>query len=112
MCDFVAYGFHLSLYDLVSWHRLSLGDSNSVLLITVSDSVNRGPDTIRLSMNEDPKLEKGKRKERTSSAARSLIQSSGHVTTAVYQVLTQSAVFYQCRNITPPPKKPALRLCS
>jgi hypothetical protein len=33
VCDFVAYGFHLSRYDLVSWHGWSFGsdDSSSVL---------------------------------------------------------------------------------
>jgi hypothetical protein len=38
--------------------------------------------TIGLSINEDPKLEKGK--EKNSSAAQSFIQSSSHVTTATY----------------------------
>ena len=38
--------------------------------------------------------------------------SSSYITVKFCQVLLpSSAVFYQCRNITPPPQKPALRLC-
>ena len=66
---------------------------------------------IGLSINENLKLEKGK--EKSSSAARSYVRSSSHVIatchyiTAIYRNLT---VVYQCYNITPPLKKPALRL--
>jgi hypothetical protein len=48
--------------------------------------------TIRLSINENLKLEKGK--EKSSSAARSYIQSSGHMTATCHHV---TAI---CRNLT------------
>ena len=55
--------------------------------------------TIGLSINENLKLEKGK--EKSSSAARSYVQSSGHVT-AICHNLTAVC---QCRNITAPSKE-------
>src|ERR1700723_1017583 len=54
---------------------------------------------IGLSINENLKLEKGK--EKSSSVARSYVQSSGHVT-AICRNLTAVC---QCRNITPPSAK-------
>jgi len=45
--------------------------------------------TIRLSINEDLKLEKAKKKK--GSATRSYIRSSNYVATATYQVLPSSA---------------------
>jgi len=50
--------------------------------------------TIGLSINEDPKLEKGKKKK--GSATRSYIRSSGHVATAACQVLPSSASAVTC----------------
>ena len=41
--------------------------------------------TIGLSINKNLRLKKGKEKK-TSNAAQSFIQSSSHITTAVYQV--------------------------
>ena len=64
--------------------------------------------TIGLSINENLKLEKGK--EKGSSAARSYIQSSGHVTATCYYVTAicrNLTVICQCRNITPPPSAKA-----
>ena len=70
---------------------------------------------IGLSINEDPKLEKGK--EKKGSAARGFIRSSGHVTMTVQNSKKLSAIV--CHNppfftsaITLPLllKKPALRL--
>jgi hypothetical protein len=49
--------------------------------------------TIGLSTNENLKLEKGK--EKSSSAARSYVQSSGHVTATCHHV----TAICQCRNI-------------
>ena len=48
--------------------------------------------TVGLSINENLKLEKGK--EKSSSAARRYIQSSGHVTATCHHV----TAVYQCRN--------------
>jgi hypothetical protein len=45
--------------------------------------------TIGLSINEDPKLDKGK--EKNSRAAQSFIQSSNHVATTAYHFLPFSA---------------------
>jgi hypothetical protein len=62
--------------------------------------------TIRLSINKDLKLEKGKGKNR--STARSYTQSSSYVTALCHHVTVicrQSAAVCQCRNITPPSEK-------
>ena len=62
--------------------------------------------TIGLSINENLKLEKGK--EKSSSAARSYIQSSGHVTATCYYmtaICRNLTAVCQCRNITPPSAK-------
>src|SRR6266576_738863 len=73
--------------------------------------------TIKLSINEDIKLEKGKGKK--SSAAQYFIWSSSHVTATVRDCLKLSAIvhhnlpFSTSAVILPPPSvKPALRLCS
>src|ERR1700722_7070625 len=61
---------------------------------------------IGLSINKNLKLEKGK--EKSSSAAQSYVQSSGHVT-ATYHYITaicrNLTAVYQCHNITPPSAK-------
>src|SRR6202044_3548051 len=62
--------------------------------------------TIGLSINENLKLEKGK--EKSSSAARSYVQSSGHVTATYHHVTAicrNLTAVCQCRNITPPSAK-------
>jgi len=59
--------------------------------------------TIGLSINENLKLKKGK--EKSSSAARSYVQSSGHVTATYHHVTAicrNLTAVCQCRNITPP----------
>ena len=61
---------------------------------------------IGLSINENLKLEKGK--EKSSSAARSYVQSSGHVTATCHHVTAicrNLTAVCQCRNITPPSSK-------
>src|SRR6266566_8173290 len=66
---------------------------------------------IGLSINEDTKLEKGK--EKKGSAARSFMQSSGHVSSrdCVYHNIYHNPLFSTSAVILPPPpKKPALRL--
>src|SRR6266567_951841 len=68
--------------------------------------------TIRLSINEDTKLEKGK--EKKGSAARAFIQSSSHVSSrdCVYHNVYHNPPFSTSAvTLPPPPKKPALRLC-
>ena len=68
--------------------------------------------TIGLSINEDPKLEKGK--EKKGSAARSFMRSSGHVGSrdCVYHNVYHNPPFSTSAVTLPPPlKKPALRLC-
>ena len=84
-------------------------------MLLVSDLVNRDISTakgvarvctIRLSINENLKLEKGK--EKSSSAARSYVQSSGHVMATCYYVTAicrNLTAVCQCRNITPPSAK-------
>src|SRR6266702_1350276 len=67
--------------------------------------------TIGLSINEDIKLEKGK--EKKGSAARSFMQSSGHMSSRdyVYHNVYHNPPFSTSAVILPPPpKKPALRL--
>src|SRR6266478_3903473 len=67
--------------------------------------------TIGLSINEDPKLEKGK--EKKGSAARSFMRSSSHVSSRdfVYYNVYYNPPFSTSAVILPPPlKKPALRL--
>src|ERR1700723_1646549 len=57
--------------------------------------------TIGLSINENLKLEKGK--EKSSSAARSYVQSSSHVTATCHYVMAicrNLTVVCQCRNST------------
>src|SRR6266702_2486350 len=67
---------------------------------------------IGLSINEDPKLEKGK--EKKGSTARGFMQSSSHVSSrdCVYHNIYYNLPFSTSAIILPPlPKKPALRLC-
>src|SRR6266700_4424549 len=68
--------------------------------------------TIGSSINEDPKLEKGK--EKKGSAARSFMRSSSHVSSrdCVYHNAYHNPPFSTSAVILPPPfpKKPALRL--
>src|SRR6266700_1997679 len=69
--------------------------------------------TIKLSINEDTKLEKGKEKE--GSAARSFIQSSSHVSSynCVYHNIYHNPLFSTSTVTSPPPSvKPALKLYS
>src|SRR6266566_1775985 len=68
--------------------------------------------TIRLSINEDPKLEKGK--EKKGSTARGFIRSSSHVSSrdCVYHNIYHNPPFSTSAvTLPPPPKKPILRLC-
>ena len=68
--------------------------------------------TIRLSINKDLKLEKGK--EKKGSATRSFMRSSGHVGSrdCVYHNVYHNLPFSTSAVTLPPPlKKPALRLC-
>src|ERR1700733_5264993 len=61
---------------------------------------------IRLSINKNLKLEKGK--EKSSSAAQSYVQSSGHVTATCHHITAicrNLTAVCQCRNITPPSAK-------
>src|SRR6266700_6842296 len=67
--------------------------------------------TIRLSINEDPKLEKGK--EKKASAARSFMQSLSHVSSrdCVYHNVYHNPPFSTSAvTVPPPPKKPVLRI--
>src|SRR6266567_6493270 len=64
--------------------------------------------TIGLSINEHPKLEKGK--EKKGSAARSFMRSLSHVSSRDY-VYHNPQFFTSAVTLPPPPKKPALRLC-
>src|SRR6266700_5856038 len=67
--------------------------------------------TIRLSINEDTKLEKGKEKE--GSAARSFMRSLSHVSSrdCVYHNVYHNPPFSTSAITSPPPSvKPALRL--
>src|SRR6266699_7221149 len=66
---------------------------------------------IGLSINEDPKLKKGKEKE--GSAARSFMRSSSHVSSrdCVYHNVYHNLPFSTSAITSPPPLvKPALRL--
>src|SRR6266566_9239868 len=68
---------------------------------------------IGLSINEDPKLEKGK--EKKGNAARSFIQSSSHVSSrdCVYYNIYHNPLFSTSAVTSPPPSvKPAFRLYS
>src|SRR6266576_279556 len=68
--------------------------------------------TIGLSINEDPKLKKGK--EKKGSATRSFIRSLSHVSSrdCVYYNIYYNPPFSTSAVILPPPpKKPAFRLC-
>src|SRR6266567_8490079 len=68
--------------------------------------------TIGLSINEDPKLEKGK--EKKGSTARGLMRSSSHVSSrdCVYHNIYHNPPFsISAIILPPPPKKPVLRLC-
>ena len=107
---------------LLNWVRLRICslmfDLRSLMLATLSIEARaqqegcRQACTIGLSINEDTKLEKGK--EKKGSAARSFMQSSGHVSLydCVYHNIYHNPPFSTSAIILPPPpKKPALRLC-